>query len=96
MNQAQRGIATLGSGLVGAGPAPQTLNDRLNRVSERLDSVASRVALALNRIEGAPTASGDSINKAIPTGRPMANVVGELEQIAEGMQRLAECLDLVA
>ena len=77
-------------------PRVATLNERLNRALDRIESEADRIEQCLGRINGTPNKGGVVGSSQVATMRNMVSVVDGLEQQAERLRALAEHVDQVA
>jgi hypothetical protein len=95
MHDARQVLGSIGSGSIGGSPRPVTLNERLNRALDRLESVSQNIELALCRIHGTPTSQEGGLNKTAAPVRSMSGAVEGCEAIAERLQKLASMLEQV-
>ena len=76
-------------------PRPQTLNERLNRALDRIETEGDRIERHLGRVNGTPQAGEKGSAQIAPT-RNLVSVVEGMEQQAERLRNLAEGVDQVA
>ena len=74
-----------------------TLNSRLNRVLDRIESDCDRIEHILGRVNGTPQKdrSTGSVAQISPT-RAMTNAVEQIEGQAERLATLAASLEIIA
>ena len=90
MNQAYQGTAEK--------PREANLNERLNKVSERLQFYCERVESVLSRVNGTPQAARGAESKLAqltPT-MPLANVVDHLEAVQNRLADLVTGIERIA
>lgn len=80
-------------------PREPTLNERLNGISNRMQSQCERIEQVLGRINGtpaaAPTNHGGKITDISPT-LPLATVVEHLESVQSRLMELAIGVEKIA
>lgn len=76
-------------------PRVPTLNERLNRALDRIETEADRIERCLGRINGVPEAAERGQAQIAPT-RNLVSVVEQLEKQAERLRHLSENVDQVA
>lgn len=94
----------MNQGYSGANPSAEkprepTLNERLNKVSERMQfDFCERLESVLGRINGNPTPKTDSVNRIaqIQPTLPLATVVEHLEAVQSRLAALAASIERIA
>lgn len=91
-----RSLATVGGNHNATTPRAPTLNERLNRVLERIQSEADRIERCLGRINGTPQPAREKDSAQIQPTRNLSLVVEEMEKQAERLRHLSENVDQIA
>jgi hypothetical protein len=86
--------ATVGR-IVGESPRAITLNERLNKALDRIESDTQRIGCALARMNGVPSDGGSKETCAALPVRSLVGVVEGLEKQAEVLRNLAEGVDQI-
>ena len=89
-----------GQNTMAAAPTPRepSLNERLNSISNRMQSQCDRIESVLGRVNGTPTAErnvNDKVAQIAPT-LPLATVVEHLESVLARLQELAAGVERIA
>lgn len=96
MNQAQRALSTIGSGVAGSNVS-RTLSERLEGAAHTINYQGNRIEEVLAKINGTPRTPrpADSAEKVSATA-PLSQSVEMVEQLAARLTSLADNLEQVA